>query len=151
MSRNSHSPLDKAFDEHHRIRSSDLSSPVVGLHLVGRLTSGRFCWVCLITGEFLQPQGAIPPDFYLLRGGYCMAPEAPQKRECRQGQRYFWPCWMCVGFGLATGPTLKTALCHIRALVGRMINNQNHLWQTISLRANHVFLCSVGMFSRGCY
>ena len=28
-------------------------------------------------------------------------------------------------FGPAIGPTLKTALCHIRALVGRMINNQN--------------------------
>ena len=24
-----------------------------------------------------------------------------------------------MGFGFATGPTLKTALCHIRALVGR--------------------------------
>ena len=30
-----------------------------------------------------------------------------------------------MGFGPATGPTLKTALCHIRALVGRMINDQN--------------------------
>ena len=28
-----------------------------------------------------------------------------------------------MGFGPATGPTLKNALCHIRALVGRMINN----------------------------
>ena len=29
-----------------------------------------------------------------------------------------------MGFDPATGPALKTALCHIRALVGRMINNR---------------------------
>ena len=46
--------------------------------------------------------------------------EALQKGECRQGWRYFWPCRTHVGFGSATGPTLKTALCHIRALVGRI-------------------------------
>ena len=57
----------------------------------------------------------IPPS----GGGYCLAPEAPQKGECRRGRRYFWPCRTRVGFGPATGPTLKTALCHIRALVGR--------------------------------
>ena len=96
------------------------SSPVVGLHSVGRFISGRFCRVCLSTGEFLRPQGAIPPGFYPLRGGVnCLAPEAPQKGECRRGRRYFWPCRTRVGFGPATGPTLKTALCHIRALVGR--------------------------------
>ena len=96
-------------------------SPVVGLHSVGRFISGRFCRMCLGTGEFLRPQGAIPPGLYLLRGGwvYCLAPEAPQKGECRRGRRYFWPCRTRVGFGPATGPTLKTALCHIRALVGR--------------------------------
>ena len=46
-----------------------LSSPVLGLYSVGRLTSGRFCRVCLGTGDFLRPQGAIPPGFYPLRGG----------------------------------------------------------------------------------
>ena len=98
-----------------------LSSPVLGLHSVGRLTSGRFCRVCLGTGDFLRPQGAIPQGLYPLRGGwvYCLAPETPQKGECRRGRRYFWPCRTRVGFGPATGPTLKTALCHIRALVGR--------------------------------
>ena len=97
------------------------SSPVVGLHSVGRFISGRFCRVCLGTGDFLRPQGAIPPGLYPLRGGwvYCLAPEVPQKGECRRGRRYFWPCRTRVGFGPATGPTLKTALCHIRALVGR--------------------------------
>ena len=32
-----------------------------------------------------------------------------------------------MGPDLATGPTLKTALCHIRTLVGRMINNGGRL------------------------
>ena len=98
-----------------------LSSPVLGLHSVGRLTSGRFCRVCLGTGDFLRPQGAIPPGLYPLRGvwAYCLVPEAPQKGECRRGRRYFWPWRTRVGFGPATGPTLKTALCHIRALLGR--------------------------------
>ena len=44
----------------------ELSSPVVGSHSVGRFTSRRFCLVCLGTGEFLRPQGAIPPGFYPL-------------------------------------------------------------------------------------
>ena len=99
-----------------------LSSPVLGLHSVGRLTSGRFCRACLGTGDFLRPQGATPPGLYPPLGGgwvYCLAPEAPQKGECRRGRRYFWPCRTRVGFGPETGPTLKTALCHIRALVGR--------------------------------
>ena len=29
---------------------------------------------------------------------------------------------IALGYGPATGPTLKTALCHIRTLVGRRIN-----------------------------
>ena len=95
-----------------------LSSPVLGLHSVGRLTPGQFCRVCLGTGDFLRPQGAIPPGLYPLRGGwvYCLV---PQKGECRRDRRYFWPCWTRVGFGPATGPTFKTALFHFRALVGR--------------------------------
>ena len=65
--------------------------------------------------------GGYPPRLIPPSGGwvYCLAPEAPQKRECRRGRRYFWPCRTRVGFGPATGPTLKTALCHICALVGR--------------------------------
>ena len=107
--------------ENSEVYADFFSSPVVGLHSVGRFISGRFCRVCLGTGEFLRPQGAIPPGLYPLRGGwvYCLAPEASQKGECRRGRRYFWPCRTRVGFGPATGPTLKTALCHIRALVGR--------------------------------
>ena len=107
--------------ENSEVPADLFSSPVVGLHSVGRFISGRFCRMCLGTGEFLRPQGTIPPGLYPLRGGwvYCLAPEAPQKGECRRGRRYFWPCRTRVGFGPATGPTLKMALCHIRALVGR--------------------------------
>ena len=98
-----------------------LSYPVLGLHSVGRLTSGRFCRVCLGTGDFLRPTGGHPKCFDPLRGGgYCLTPEAPQKGECRRCGRYFWPSRTRMGFGPATEPTLKTALCHIRALVGRI-------------------------------
>ena len=37
-------------------------------------------------------------------------------------KRYFWQCQTRVGFGPATGPTLKTALCHTSPVVGRKIN-----------------------------
>ena len=47
-----------------RVFVCGLSFPVLGLHSVGRLTSGRFCRVYLGTGDFLRPQGAIPPGFY---------------------------------------------------------------------------------------
>ena len=72
----------------------------------------------------LWPQGAVPPGFNPLRRGwvYRPAPEAPRKGECRRGPRHFWNCLSRLGFGPATGPTLKTALCHIRTLVGRRIN-----------------------------
>ena len=52
----------------------DLTSPVVGSHSVGRSTSGRFCRVCLGTGDFLRPQGAITQAFTPLRGVYCLSP-----------------------------------------------------------------------------
>ena len=63
-----------------------LSSPVVGSHSVGRLTSGRFCRVCLDTGEFLLPQGGHPPGFYPLGG---VLPEAPLKRGMPTGPKVF--------------------------------------------------------------
>ena len=86
----------------------------------------------------LWPQGAVPPGFNPLRRGwvYRPAPEAPRKGECRRGPRHFWNClsrW-------ATGPTLKTALCHIRTLVGRRINTARS-WRS-SLRRNPAF-CAV--------
>ena len=65
------------------------SSPVVGLHSVGRFISGRFCRVCLGTGDFLRPQGSIPPGFCPFWGGYSMAPETPQKRGMPTGPKVF--------------------------------------------------------------
>ena len=38
------------------------------------------------------------------------------------GSEAFLELPVVLGFGPATGPTLKTALCHIRTLVGRRIN-----------------------------
>ena len=84
----------------------DLSSPVVGSHSVGFSTSGRFCRVCLGTGEFLWPQGAIPSWGWV----YCLAPEAPLIRGMPTGRRYFGRCRTRVSFGPATKPTLKNGL-----------------------------------------
>ena len=39
-----------------------------------------------------------------------------------RSRRYFWQCQTRVGYGPATGPTLKTALCHTCPVVGRMTN-----------------------------
>ena len=38
------------------------------------------------------------------------------------GSEAFLELPVALGFGPATGPALKTALCHIRTLVGRRIN-----------------------------
>ena len=42
------------------------------------------------------------------------------------GSEAFLELPIALGYGPATGPTLKTALCHIRTLVGRRINTA--LW-----------------------
>ena len=72
----------------------------------------------------LWTQGAVPPGFNPLRRGwvYRPAPEAPRKGECRRGSEAFLELPIALGYGPATGPTLNTALCHIRTLVGRRIN-----------------------------
>ena len=44
------------------------------------------------------------------------------KRGMPTGSEAFLELPITLGFGPATGPTLKTALCHIRTLVGRRIN-----------------------------
>ena len=107
------------------LRSSDLSSPVVGLHSVGCFISGQFCWVCLGTGEFLRPQGAIPPGFYPLRGCRFIAWRLRRpKKGNADGVEGIFGLAGREGFSPATGPTLKMALYHIRVLVGCMINNQ---------------------------
>ena len=44
-----------------------------------------------------------------------------------------------MGYGPATGPTIKTALCHIRTLVGRMI-------KTEVMRFENKFCCDILVF-----
>ena len=61
---------------HSRAFVCGLSSPVLGLHSVGCLTSGWFCQVCLGTGDFLRPQGAIPPQLIPPSGGLGLLPGA---------------------------------------------------------------------------
>ena len=42
------------------------------------------------------------------------------------GSEAFLELPIALGYGPATGPTLNTALCHIRTLVGRRINTIQH-------------------------
>ena len=83
----------------------------------------------------LWPQGAFPPGFNPLRRGwvYRPAPEAPRKGECRRGSEAFLELPIALGSGPATGPTLNTALCHIRTLVGRRINTARTLLASVLL------------------
>ena len=67
----------------------------------------------------LWPQGAVTPGFNPLRRGWVYR---PAKRGMPTGSEAFLELPIALGFGPATGPTLKTALCHIRTLVGRRIN-----------------------------
>ena len=46
----------------------------------------------------------------------------PFQRGMPTGSEAFLELPIALGYGPATGPTLKTALCHIRTLVGRRIN-----------------------------
>ena len=76
-----------------------------------------------------------------LRGGwvYCLELEAP-----RWGRRYFWQCRTGVGFGPATGPTIKRPSAKFTRSVGRAIDNwpNTRVWS-----ASPVFLMctSVGL------
>ena len=58
----------------------------------GRVICGTDLAKCVsVTGDFLRPQGAFPPGFYLLREGWvhCPAPEAPLTRGMPKGPRVF--------------------------------------------------------------
>ena len=95
------------------------SSPVVGLHSVGRFISGRFCRVCLGTGEFLRPQGAIPQAYTPFGGGLLPGAWGAPKRGMPTGPKVFLALPDACGLRPCDRVTLKTALCHIRALVWR--------------------------------
>ena len=89
------------------------------------------CGGALSTGwiHHLWLQGTVPPGFNPLRG-------------MPTGSEAFLELPIALGFGLATGPTLKTALCHIRTLVGRRINTARSLWRR--------FVSCGGALSIGC-
>ena len=84
------------------------------------LRAAQFVRVCSTTGYIPTGlRGPTPQALTLFRGvGFI----ARRLRECRQGPRHFWNCLSRWASALRQGPTLKTALCHIRTLVGRRIN-----------------------------
>ena len=65
---------------------------VSGSTSAGRVICGTDLAKCVsVPGDFLRPQGAFPPGFYLLREGWvhCPAPEAPLTRGMPKGLRVF--------------------------------------------------------------
>ena len=65
---------------------------VSGSTSAGRVICGTDLAECVsVPGDFLRPQGAFPPGFYLLREGWvhCPAPEAPLTRGMPTGPRVF--------------------------------------------------------------
>ena len=91
------------------------------------LRAARFVQ-CVPPLDIRLVSGGCLPGFNPLRRGwvYRPAPEVLQKEKCQQGLRHFGNCWLHVGFGPVTEPTFKTALWHIRTLVGHMINTSQH-------------------------
>ena len=68
--------------------------------------------------------GGRPPRLQPSSEGLDLSPDAwgAPKRGMPTGSEAFLELPVALGFGPATGPTLKTALCHIRTLVERRIN-----------------------------
>ena len=97
-----------------------------GLHSVGRLTSRRFCRVCLDTGDFLRTQGAIPRQAYTPFGGLGLLPGAwrAPKRGMPTGPKVFLALPDACGFGPATGPTLKRPCAIFVRWLDATINNR---------------------------
>ena len=114
--------------------------PVGGAQSTGR---GAYCTVRSGVSHhwiYLWPQGTVPQALTLFGGVGFIAQwlRRPKKvdrqfQKCLGPRRHFWNC-------LSTGPTLKTALCHIRALVGYRINTvhqsawQNYAWYHLCRR-----------------
>ena len=117
--------LNALFDQQSNFKN-DLPGWIISMPRKTRDTWGRPEYTAALESSS-GLRGGILSGFYLLQGVGFIAWRLrhPKKWNADGGRRYFWPCRTRVGFGPATGPTLKTALCHIRALVGRMINNQS--------------------------
>ena len=106
-------------------QASLLNSDWRAFQSIGHTFVSRAClghgsgWVLAYWLEISSCLRGDPPSFYSLRG-FGLLPGAWGTSY----KGYFWLCRTRAGFDPATGPTLKTALCQICTLVGRMINTQ---------------------------
>ena len=81
--------------------------------------------------------GGRPPKLKPSSEGLGLSPVAP-KRGKPTGSEAFLELPVALGFGPVTGPALKTALCHIRTLVGRKINNGTFFVELIRGKESYV-------------
>ena len=100
--------------------------------MLGRTSAGHVssCRMCLGTGYFLQPQGVVPPGFTPFGGWvYCQVPEGNADGAvgifCNAERVWALSC---------DRNHLKKALCHIRPVVGRMINTRSYSYVYIALQ-----------------
>ena len=80
--------------------------------------------VCSTTGYITSGLRGPSPRLWPSSEGLGLSPGAwgAPKRGMPTGSEAFLELPIALGYGPATGPTLNTALCHIRTLVGRRIN-----------------------------
>ena len=77
--------------------------------------------------RYFWPQGAAPPGFNPLQRDwvYHLAPYVSLFRGMQMGPRHFLKCQMHVGYGPASGPTLKRPCVLLVRLVGQETNNNS--------------------------
>ena len=86
------------------------------------LRAAQFLRVCSTTGYITSGLRGLSPQALTLFGGVGFITWDASKRGMPTGSEAFLELPVALGFGPATGSTLKTALCHIRTLVGCRIN-----------------------------
>ena len=64
---------------------------------------------------------------------WCVYSDLSTSIPSRTGSEAFLELPIALGYGPATGPTLKTALSHIRTLVGRRINTATSIPSQLKL------------------
>ena len=120
---NDHGQLHAVF-----FNSLGLTLQPIGRTLVGRTWlergSGKMCLVCW---RFSPASGGHPHQaFSPLRFFRFIAwgLRRPIKGNADRAESIFCNCRTCVGYGPATGPTLKKVLCRTCPVVGRRRNTQ---------------------------
>ena len=95
-------------------RSSFLLIQLSGLTSDGRAGCDADLAGCVsVAGFFLRPQGAFPPGYYLLHGGWSSgAWGAPNKGNADRALGILGKCRARVGYGPAPGPTKKGLVPH---------------------------------------